>query len=516
MSFQPVITRRSLLSGSAATAALALAGTRPSFAQDKKNIVVRVAKGAEVLDPHYRTGNVDGNVIRSIFQKLISFKPNYFEWELDAAESIEQTSPTEIRFKLKPGQMFTDGYGEMTAEDVKFTFERYGKPDAEGNISAYKDDWTSLVEVKVDDQYSGRLILSGPSPALWNVALAGGSGAIVSRKAVEELGIKHRQKPIGSGPYKVEIFEPGQRVVLTENADYSRTKPDFMQCTVQLIANPKTAELALRSGEIDFTELAVGFDPALADQPKVKVLSMPALRYVWLGMNVENATLKDRKVREAIRYGLDVGQMIEAGYEGQAKRLNAMLPKGVDGFWPDAPVYERDVEKAKTLLAEAGISNPSLKVTILNEPAFQNMALVAQAQLAEIGIDLQIDQRESASYWSAGKGDAGKTLELFILRFNAHIDPNFNTRFFQTEQIGEWNWQRWSSPEYDALHKASSANMNHDDRMAQIREMQKIMDQSAAFVWLTNEVVNFGHSAAVAPALMPNGNDWNFHYFKRA
>lgn len=510
------LTRRSLLSASAATAALLLAGARPLFAQGKSKLVLRVSKSAEVLDPHYRTGQVDGNVIRSIFQKLIAFKPNIYEWEPDAAESIEQVSPTEISFKLKPGQMFTDGYGEMTAEDVKFSFERYGKPDADGKISAYKDDWSSLVEVKVEDKYSGRLLLSEPSPALWNVALAGGSGCIVSRKAVEELGIKHRQHPVGSGPYKVASFEPGQRVVLEENPDYARRHPDFPSCTVQLIANPKTAELALRSGEIDFTELPIGADPGLAKLPNVKLLTMPGQRFIWLGMNVEHAPLNDIRVRQALRYGVDVGQMVDAGYEGQAKRLNAMLPASVDGNWPDAPVYERDVEKAKSLLAEAGQSNLAFKITILNEPAFQNMALVAQAQLQEIGIELQIDQREGAAFWSAGKDEGGKALELFILRFNAHVDPNFNTRFFQAEQIGQWNWQRWANPEYDALHKASSANMDHAARMAQIRQMQMIMDQSAAFIWLTNEVVNYGHAASVVPAIMPNGNDWNLNYFGRA
>lgn len=516
MTCNPVLTRRSVLSVSAATAALLLAGARPLFAQGKSNLVVRVSKSVEVLDPHYRTGQVDGNVIRSIFQKLIAFKPTSYEWELDAAESIEQASPTEIRFKLKPGQMFTDGYGEMTAEDVKFSFERYSKPDAEGKISAYKDDWASLVEVKVDDKYAGRLILSEPSPALWNVAIAGGSGCIVSRKAVEELGIKHRQQPVGSGAYKVASFEPGQRVLLAENPDYSRQHPEFPNCTAQLIANAKTAELALRSGEIDFTELPIGADPALSQLPNIKVLTLPGQRFIWLGMNVEHAPLNDIKVRQALRYGLDAGQMVEAGYEGQAARLNAMLPAGIDGNWPDAPVHQRDVAKAKSLLAEAGQSNLSFKITILNEPAFQNMALVAQAQLQEIGIELQIDQREGADYWSAGKEESGKTLELFILRFNAHIDPNFNTRFFQAEQIGQWNWQRWANSEYDALHKASAANMDPASRTAQIREMQKIMDQSAAFIWLTNEVVSYGHSASIVPAIMPNGNDWNLHYFRRA
>lgn len=508
-----ILTRRSLLSASAAAAALLLSGARPTTAQGRTNLVVRVSKSAEALDPIARTGQVDGNVIRSIFQKLISFKPNIYEWELDAAESIEQVSPKEIRFKLKPGQMFTDGYGEMTAEDVKFSFERYGKPDADGKVSAYKDDWASLVEVTVDDKYSGRLILSEPSPALWKVALAGGSSCIVSRKAVEERGVKYRQQPVGSGAYRVASFDPGQRVVLEENPDYSRRHPDFKQCVAQLIANAKTAELALRSGEIDFTELQIGADPELAKLPNVKVSTMPGQRFVWLGMNVEHAPLNDIKVRQALRYGLDVNQIVEAGYEGFAKRLNAMLPESVDGNWPEAPVYERDVEKARKLLAEAGQSNLVFTITILNEPAFQNMALVAQAQLQEIGVQLKVDQRESATFWSAGKGDGGKTLELFILRFNAHVDPNFNTRFFQSEQIGQWNWQRWSSPEFDALHKASSTNMDPEARNAQIRQMQKLMDDSAAFIWLTNEAISYGYSSRISPAIMPNGNDWNFHYF---
>ena len=76
--------------------------------------------------------------------------------------------------------------------------------------------------------------------------------------------------------------------------------------------------------------------------------------------------------------------------------------------------------------------------------------------------------------------------------------------------------QRWSSPEFDALHKASSMNMDPEARMAQIRQMQMIMDDSAAFIWLTNEAISYGYSKRVSPAIMPNGNDWNFHYFERA
>ncbi|WP_204310922.1 hypothetical protein, partial [Stenotrophomonas maltophilia] len=85
-----------------------------------------------VLDPAFRQGPHDGNVIRVVYQRLIAQKPNSAEVELDAAAELKQVSPTLIEFTLKPGQMFTDGFGEMTAEDVKFSFERFAVAPVDG------------------------------------------------------------------------------------------------------------------------------------------------------------------------------------------------------------------------------------------------------------------------------------------------------------------------------------------------------------------------------------------------
>ena len=130
----------------------------------RQTINVRAAAEFDVLDPAFRRGPSDGNVMRVVYQRLMSSKPNSSELELDAASEIKQTSPTTIDFKLKPGLMFTDGFGEMTAEDVKFSFERIGLPPKEGaKESTYKGDWLHLVGVEVKGKYEGR-ITPGATP----------------------------------------------------------------------------------------------------------------------------------------------------------------------------------------------------------------------------------------------------------------------------------------------------------------------------------------------------------------
>lgn len=508
-------TRRSILAGIAGLSGVAMLPGGLAFAQASRTLNVRINREIQNLDPPFMTGTVDSNVLRAVFQGLVTYIPNSYEYELNAAEKIEQITPLQIDFTLKKGQMFTDGYGEVTADDVKFSFERYTKPDADGKESSYKADWAALVEVKVTDTYSGSIILSKPSPSLWEVVLAGTSGLIQSRKAVEALGAEHSRTPIGSGPYKVASFEAHRGVTLVANPDFTAYKPDFDTCNLLYIANQKTAELALRAKEIDFTELAVDSADEMAGAEGITVEKRPGQRFIWLGMNMQKAPLDNLAVRQAIRLAVDVDQMILAGYQGNAPRLNTMIPPGLLGHWADAPVYQRNVDEAKALLAQSGVTLPlTLKLTVLNEPAFQNMGLVAQALLSEVGINIEIDQREAGTFWSSGKAESGEQLELFFLRFNANPDPTYNARWFLPSQIGDWNWQRFDSAEFARIQDESGSNLDRDSRVLQIIELQKLMDESASMVWLTNDVFALGYQNSVKPAFLPDGNNWQLPLFK--
>jgi len=482
--------------------------------------VLNVRSGAEfdVIDPAHRRGPTDGNVMRVVFQRLMQPKPNSADIELDAAAEVKQTSPTTIEFRLKPGQMFTDGFGEMTAEDVKFSFERIGLPPPPGGReSSYKADWLHLTSVEVKSKYEGRIVLARPRANIFDVVIADGSGCILSKKAVEQRGVEFGLKPVGSGQYQVASLDKQKGAVLKRNPNYKGTRPGrFEEINIRVITDPKTTELAMRAGELDFAILPPAAADPLRGMAGLTVTDQAAFSYVWMGMNVEKGPLTDIRVRQAIRLGLDVDQMLLAGYNGKAPRLNTGVHPQIAGHWREAPVYRRNVAEARALLAAAGQSNLRLRLTLLNSPEFQNMAVVAKALLAEAGVTIDIDAQAGGTYWSSGKADAGKNLELYMSRFNCKHDPNFVMQWFTPAQIGNWNWSRWNSPEFDKLFKDSDSETDPAKRRQMVVEMQQLMDKSAAFVWLTTEGAGVVQKSWLKAASVPGWIDLQYSDFQAA
>lgn len=137
--------------------------------------------------------------MRSIFAPLVSNQAgDEWNWRPVAADSIEQLDDLTIAFKLRDNIGFTDGYGQMTADDVKFSIERIADP---ANESPYAGDWSALKEVEVKDTLSGLVHLKNKFVPLWTTTLPTPASCVVSRKAVEELGGKIGSEPVAqSGP----------------------------------------------------------------------------------------------------------------------------------------------------------------------------------------------------------------------------------------------------------------------------------------------------------------------------
>ena len=482
----------------------------------RNNIVVRIDREFASLDPAFRRGPPEGNIMRAVFQRLMTPKPNAVEHDLDAAAEVKQVSPTSISFRLKPGQMFSDGFGEMTADDVKFSYERIGlPPPAGGKVATYKNDWIGLVGVEAKSKYEGIITLEKSRANIYDVVIADGSGCIVSRKAVEQRGgDAFATKPVGSGPYLVAEYDRQKGIILRRNPVYGGGKKTrFDEISVRTITDDKTTELALRAGEVDFALLSPSAADPLRGVAGLTVTDQPSMAYVWLGMNMEKAPLSDLRVRQAIRLALDVDQMLLAGYNGKAPRLNTVIPPQIMGAWKEAPVYKRNVAEAKTLMAAAGAKDLKLKLTVQNQQAFQNMALVAQALLAEIGITVQVDAQPGGTYFESGKGDVGKNLDLYISKFSGKHDPNFVLQWFMPKQIGEWNWSRFNSPEFETLYNTASSELDPVKRRNEIIDLQKMMDKSSAFVWLTNEAAAVVSRSWLKPAAIPGWIDWQYADF---
>ena len=507
------IRRRTVLAG---TAAAALASPVRAQTAPKTAISVRVDRDFEVLDPAFRTGLQDGNIVRAVTQRLITVAPGGGALTLDAAASVEQVSPTVVEFRLKPGQMFSDGFGEVTADDVKFSYERFVQ-GVDGRESPYKGEWANLQSVEVTDRLAGRIVLDRPRAGLFTIALGDVAGSILSRRAVAERGAAHNQRPVGSGPLMVTSFEKQRQVVMRRNPAYAGVPSGFEEVAVRYVPDPRTAELGLRAGDLDFSALPPQVAEPLRTVSGLSVQAQPGIANIWLGMNTEKPPFNDVRVRRAIRLALDVDQMLLAGYNGRAPRANALVMPQVLGHWKDAPAPKRDVAQAKRLLAEAGHAQGfRARITVQNQPAFQTMALVAQALLRDVGITLEVDAQDAGSFFSAGKGDTGKALDLFIIRFNGKLDPNFLAQWFTASQVGVWNWQRWASPEFDALLDQGSAELDDTKRAALFVRAQQLMEDSAAFVWLTYDVSTFVHRSWLKPALLPSGIDWALDRFAAA
>ena len=128
--------------------------------------------------------------------------------------------------------------------------------------------------MEVTGKYTGRIVMKQPTAYLWTISLPDGSGSIVSKAAMEKLGDKAALQPVGSGPFRMASLEPKQKLVLEPNPGYAGVRPAWQEITVRFVPDPKTAELAFRSGEIDFTDLT----PSTVGRPARRRRTRPSRR----------------------------------------------------------------------------------------------------------------------------------------------------------------------------------------------------------------------------------------------
>ncbi len=506
------LNRRHVLAGTAGVGASAIARPRLGRAQDKKIARMRFAADIKVIEP---AGNfvVDEQWITYATQRgLIRHKPGEaWEWTLDAAESIEQVDPTHVAFTLKKGIVFSNGYGEMTTADVKYSFDRMA---SEALQATDRQEFEQYQDVEIADDYSGVIVTKAPMATMFTTFLPRYFCSIVSKKAWEEKGGTTASLgtdiPCFSGPYALKEWVPQQKIVLARNDEYLGEAAPFDEIECIIIEDDKAAELAYQAGDVDVTRISIGSAAEFMATPPAgtQVVVRPTTGFVWLGINVEHEPYGDIRVRQALRKAIDVQQIIDAAYFGVPSPSTGIIAPGLLG-WRDAPLEQRDVEGAKALLAEAGLAD-GFKTTIscLNSTEDSTAAQVIQAQLAEVGIQAEVLSYEEGVYWNLGLESAGedwKNLQLVYQDWTSAADPRRATMWFVTSQVGEWNWQRWSNARYDELDAAAAVETDTEKRAAMYREMMDVQYDDAAFVNITHRPWVVLVRDTIEPNPMPNG-----------
>ena len=467
------------------------------------------------LDPAFAAYESDLMGDGAIYEGLIAYKPGTYEIVHQLAETFEQSADgKEFHFTLRKGVQFQGGYGELTTDDVRFSYERVAGMTTPKVASPYVADWApQLKAVHTINKYEGVIVLHTPFAPMMRTTLPALSGLVVSKKAVLERGKKFASSPIGTGPYQVDSFTPNQQVVLKRfpkwsGASRSSANPAYDTITIQTTGDPTSVDAALKTGDLNVASLEDSQLKRDSADGSLHVVNKTSLSYDWVGMNVANPALANIDVRKAIRLGIDVPAIIEVAYSNASPRATAAIPPTMPlGYWKNAPVYNRDVGAAKALLAGAGAHGLELSLTTANAPAYLKLiAELVQSNLQDIGIKVSIDLQDNATFF-APSAAALKKLQLFVDFFASFPDPFWTMEWFTTAQIGPngYNWMSWSNPRFDALNQQAARELDDAKRNEMYIEMQKIWDEDANAVWLAWPAAIWAADKDVDMKIRPDG-----------
>lgn len=445
---------------------------------------------AQTLDPAFLQRSIsEWPIMDSIFSGLVKYKPGTYEVVPDLAKDWEfSEDDTKITFYLKEGVKFHKGYGEVTAEDVEFSFERIIDPD-KGSPEA--ESFSKLEDVKVIDDYTVQLILSEPMARLFTSTLPYNAGLIVSKKAVQEMGReKFSSNPIGSGPYQFEEWKVDNSIVIKRFADYFDQPANIEEVEFIPMAEQMSQELALRSGEIDFGEVSLENYQQIKENEDLATETYPDLAFQWIAFNVQKAPLDNPHLREALRYIIDPEEILIGAFANQADLAYSWLLPDMLGYKKLAHKNLDDVgrEKVLDLLEKAGYPNGeglTLKYVTDANDMRKNIATLVQAQLAEFNIQLEIEAMEigpKIEAWHKGE------YHITYARFGNTVDPGYCSQWFLSRQVGNWNLMHWSNDEFDKLWEEAEKTMDKNERAKLYQKMQTIVDEADIAVWVTHGV----------------------------
>jgi peptide/nickel transport system substrate-binding protein len=241
-----------------------------------------------------------------------------------------------------------------------------------------------------------------------------------------------------------------------------------------------------------------------------------SLNYNWIGMNITHPNLKDVNVRNAVMWGIDVPSIIQAVYDGLTEQATAMIAPGMPiGYWKDAPTYERDVDKAKGFLEQAGKVGQELVMSASNaEPGAATLAQIVQQNLNEVGFKVTVNIQDGAVFDSATKA-ANQKKQLFYTGFTTLPDPEWVTTWFTCSQVNVWNYMSWCNDEYSSLDKKGATTVDPDERNTMYIRMQQLMDEAKCALWVTWPTVYFAVKKGITPAVDP-GAFFQAHGFQTA
>ena len=465
--------------------------------EEKK--ILTMAQKAEIktLDPQKATDSVSRSIIKLINQTLV-YIDNEGNIVPELAQEITKVSPKETLIKIKNDIKFSNGE-TLTIDDVLFSLER-----AKASPKMSQDLYMIESFEKVDDRTLKINTLYDAGNLLHK--LASGGVAIINKKAFE----KDENNIVGTGMFKLKEWVAGEKLVLERNEFFKDSKSNIDTLVVKFVPEANSRMIMLETGEIDLARDLLPLDfQKISEDTKFTTVEVETPSNMFLGFDLRNELLADKRVRQAIAYAINNEDLVKTVFNGSASVATSPVPKITTGHNENSNNYPQNIEKAKQLLAEAGYPNGfNIELFVSEDNQRIDMAVIIQDNLKKIGINAEIKTFQWAAYvstienpniikplfimsWNISNDDPDEV--LYPLYHSSQIDAHTNVVFYKNEK-------------FDNLISEARETTDKEKRMKLYEEAQDIIQEDLPHYTLVYPKQNFAYKASIK----------NIKYNKRA
>lgn len=458
-----------------------------------------IANDPPTLDPAYSVAAVDGSLIALLYDALVGFDtegrvvPN-----LAKSWDISEDNRT-YTFYLVDNAYFHNG-NHFTAADVKYSFERVLNPATlsprtwvldriAGAREFMAGEAAEVTGIRVIDDYTVEITLEEPfAPFLTMLGMP--AAHIVDRRVIESYAdprTEYAFNPVGTGPFILQSFNPGDRITLAANERYHYGRPYLNGIQYRVINDSSTRIAEFEAGNLHVTSLSTDALVRFQRDPRYRdyILTTNDFTLYFIGLNATRPPFDDYRVRQALSWAVDRELLAETVVQYTLIPAQGPIPPGLDGYRPDLEGYGYDPQRARRLLAEAGYPNGlTFEVHIANNDLNVQLFEPIQLMMAEAGIRMEIVLRDFSSILQDTTRNA---IDAFYASWLADYPDaeNFLYPLFHSDNFGAGgNRTSFSHPEVDRLIERAQAEADRDRRIALYHQIEDLVLEQAPRVFL--------------------------------
>jgi peptide/nickel transport system substrate-binding protein len=436
--------------------------------------IAAISGEPDQFDPHATSAYASFQVLENVYDTIVvpdaegEFQPSLAtEWDT-SEDGLTWT------FTLRDDVTFHDGT-EFDADDVLYSFNRIIDDEL---ANAYR--FASVEEITAPDPYTVEITLSEPTPALLDNVGGFKGMAIIPEGAADDHDLA--TEAVGTGPFV--LGSPGASgITMTAFEDHWGGAPSVDQVEFRYISESTTALTSLRTGEIHWTDNIPPQEiDTLQGEDGIEVGISPSVDYWYLALNQEVEPWDQVEARQAVAYGINRDQIVDVAQFGAATVNQTAIPE--DNFWyHDHSPFGHDPAQAQDLLSDAGVEEgQTLGLMVVQDTEGVQAAQVIEANLAEIGISVQIEQ-EPDSTWLDRQAEG--EFDAFMWAWLGNLDP-FGFYHAQHYSEGGFNAQSYSNPEVDDLLEQAASETDQDARKALYDQAAELIVDDVSYLYLYN------------------------------